>query len=407
MKMARNKDQKRWKEAGFVIRLVTQGAKRYQADWGTVDGTRERERFATLGEAKNACGERRKQLMDNGTASLSLADRDRLDATEARRLLGTGSILEAVQFYLKHYASDSGGRTVADLIEEYLKAPGKRGSKLVTRRPITITAARKRLAPFNVTFGKQPIAEVYQADVEGWIEAGGWTGLNRRHYVASVRALYGFAIRRGYVALNPADKIELPEGTEAPPPAILTPKQVTAILEAARKEAPDLLPRLAVSFFCGLRPTELTRLDWGAVNLPEAFITVSPETSKMRRQRHVDIPANLIQWLTLHRKASGPLWPLGETTYWHKLSRILKRARVSALPYNAGRHAFASYHLALHGDPGKTSLQLGHRDQELLFTTYRGILMTDGKPVSKATAQEYFEIRPKDQAEVIPFEAVG
>lgn len=402
--MTGKKRAKPWVCSGFKVRYRGTGV---QVDEGQTGGKRIQKNFKTVAEAENYCRARRVELENKGTDARGLSNRDRLEAAEARQALGAASIMEAVRFYLKHHASNAGGRTVADLIEEYLKAPGKRGNKLVTRRPITITAARKRLLPFKKAFEKQPIAEVYQADLEAWLKAGGWSGLNHRHYVAAVRALYGFAIRRGYVALNPADKIELPEGTEAPPPAILTPKQVTAILEATRKEAFDLLPRLAVSFFCGLRPTELTRLDWSAVNLSGGFITVSPETAKMRRQRHVDIPANLIQWLAPYRKASGPVWPKGETTYWHKLARILKRAKLASLPYNAGRHAFASYHLALNEDPGKTSLQLGHSKPDLLFTTYRGILATDGKPITKETAEAYFNIKPEGQAEVIPFEAVG
>jgi hypothetical protein len=146
----------------------------------------------------------------------------------------------------------------------------------------------------------------------------------------------------------------------------------------------------------------LDRLDWSAVNLPGSFITVSPETAKMRHQRHVEIAPNLVQWLVSCREVNGALWPKGSTTYWHKLGRVLKKAKLKALPYNAGRHAFASYHLALHGDPGKTSLQLGHAKPDLLFNVYRGIHMTDGQPIDRQTAQAYFDIRPKTKADVIP-----
>lgn len=409
--MARQKDKTRWEDestAGFVIRLVKKG-KPYQVDFGTVNGERTRKRYATLGDAKQACGERRAELLNRGTASLALSDRDRVDATEARKALGNVAIMEAVRFYLKHKGTDAGGKSVANLIEEYLKAPGRRGGKLIERRPATVEGARKRLAPFSDTFGKRSVSDLTQADVEAWLDAGGWSGLNRRHYLANVRALYGYAVRKDYVALNPADKVELPQNPEAVPPAILTPAQVKAVLKAAEAIAPDLVPRLAVSFFCGLRPTELTRLDWSVVNLVGGFITVTPETAKMRRQRHVEIPPNLTAWLLPHRATNGPLWPQGSTTYWHKLAKVLKKAKLNDLPYNAGRHCFASYHLALNSDPGKTSLQLGHTKPDLLFTTYRGILTTAGKPVDETTAREYFDIRPETGPDVIqiPIEAAG
>ena len=406
--MARKTDKTRWTEAGFVIRLVSKG-KPYQVDEGTRDGKRRRVRFEHLKQAQQHCQRLRTDLLNKGTAGQNLSDRDRVEAAEARAALGAVPIMDAVRFYLRHHATGAAGMTVADLIAEYLKAPGRRGGKLIERRPVTVEAARKRLAPFGDTFGKRAVSDITRPDVEGWLDAGGWSGLNRRHYLANARALYGYAVRKAYVALNPAEGVELPEDPEAVPPAILTPKQVAAVLKAATAEAPDLVPRLAVSFFAGLRPTELTRLDWSAVNLAGGFITVNPETAKMRRQRHVEIPANLSAWLTPHRKASGALWPKGSTTYWHKLGDVLERVNLKALPYNAGRHAFASYHLAMHEDPGKTSLQLGHTKPDLLFNVYRGIHQTDGAPVTKEAATAYFGIRPEGKADIIqlPLAAAG
>lgn len=87
------------------------------------------------------------------------------------------------------------------------------------------------------------------------------------------------------------------------------------------------------------------------------------------------------------------MWPKGSTTYWHQLAEVLKAAGLAALPYNAGRHCFASYLLAAHEDPRKTSLQLGHTKPDLLFNVYRGIHTTDGAPVTRESATAYFEIK--------------
>ncbi len=398
-------DKKRWTEAGFVIRLVKRG-KPYQADFGAVGGKRERKRFETLGAARQACGQRRAELLNRGTAALALPDRDRLDAVEARKLLGSGSILEAVRYYVKHHTAGAGAqKTVAELVEEYLTAPGRRGGKAITRRERTIREARNRLAVFVTAYGTRPAGDVTRADVEGWLSAGGWSGLHLRNYLAPVKALFGYAVRKEYLTANPAEKIEV-AAPDKKAPEIMAPRDVARLMAAAVKHDADLVPRLALSFFAGLRTAELDRLDWQNVNLAAGLVTVTPEAAKMRRQRHVSLAANAVQWLITRRKAAGPVWRLSAVSYQHRAAELARKAGVK-VPHNAGRHSFASYHFALHGDAAKTAGELGHADARLLLDVYRNIHTMGGKPITAATATEYFAIKPKGAAEIIPMEAAG
>ena len=57
-------------------------------------------------------------------------------------------------------------------------------------------------------------------------------------------------------------------------------------------------------------------------------------------------------------------------------------------PKNCLRHSFATYHVALHRDPGKTALILSHRNQEVLYQHYLGI-------ATKEQAERYFDIWPR------------
>ena len=54
---------------------------------------------------------------------------------------------------------------------------------------------------------------------------------------------------------------------------------------------------------------------------------------------------------------------------------------------NSARISFASYHVAKHEDPAKTSLLLGHQNPSLLWETYRAL-------VSKDAAEKYWKITP-------------
>lgn len=52
------------------------------------------------------------------------------------------------------------------------------------------------------------------------------------------------------------------------------------------------------------------------------------------------------------------------------------------------RHSFATYHVALHRDPGNTALLISHKNQNILYEHYLGV-------ATKKDAEQYFEIKPK------------
>jgi len=393
--MRRTRKWKLIKHAGFNIR--ERGPTSFMADC-CVLGKRVRKVFTSLDEAKLYCEQRRGAARNDGTASFSIKDRDRLDVVEARKKLGDVPIAQAVEFYLKHHTPGGGARSVSQLVDEYLSAPGKRGRKQIHRRKTSVVSAQKRLGPFVRHCGSTPVTEITQTGIEAWLKVNGWHGINLLHYVSSVRALFDYALRRKYVAMNPALGIEVPVAAETKPPIIMTPKEVRNLLSAAEKVAADLVPRLAVSFFAGLRPNEIEGMDWSNVDLTERIIRVEPTVAKMRRQRLVDVSDNLALWLLSHQKESGPIWPYrSRTTLIRKLDKVMESSKVK-VPYNAGRHAFATYHLAHHQDAARTALQMGHTGQDLLLSTYRGL-------ATRKVATEYWDIKPKaadDKIIVLP-----
>ena len=62
------------------------------------------------------------------------------------------------------------------------------------------------------------------------------------------------------------------------------------------------------------------------------------------------------------------------------------------------RHSFGTYHFALHGDPLKTSVEMGHKTgDDVLFEHYRSLAKKD-------EAKEYFNIFPKvEQPKIVQF----
>ena len=68
-----------------------------------------------------------------------------------------------------------------------------------------------------------------------------------------------------------------------------------------------------------------------------------------------------------------------------ELSR--SQAGINSWPSNAMRHSFASYHFELHGNSQKTTIELGHKTDDLLFSHYRSL-------TKKGSGSQYFSIFP-------------
>lgn len=389
---------------GSRIRHITE-RKCWQADF-TALGKRDRKRFKTLSEAKTWIDQKKIEIANRGKAAFSMTSQDRLDIADARKWLGAVSLSDVFNFWKAHHPAGE-QKTVEQLKDEFLKAPGRRGKKVIIRRAATIEGHRNRLLSFVATFGQYSANEITQTAIEEWLNINGWTGLNRRHYLASVRAMFAHAQRRGYVAFNAAENIELPD-VNSEEPEIMTTDNISKYLQSVADNVPELLPREAISFFCGLRPEELTRLNWRNVSIENKLITVTGEVAKVQgHRRNVEIPANLIEWLLPYAKDSGKVWEYKSATTLHRKRVLARTASGIDVPNNAGRHAFASYHLAAFENSAKTAEAMGHSDIKLLRNVYRNIVSSDGKPITKNDGITFFNISPKRTEGLVQFRAIA
>jgi integrase len=368
---------------------------------------RQRRCFGSLPEAKDFILEKKTEVKNKGRSAFALADTDRADLAKFREADPVTRLFDVFAFWQIHHPAGQ-AVTVEALVDEFLSAKGRRGKKIVERREATTTGHEKRLRTFIENFGGKFAHDVTVNDIEDWLSARSGGELNKRHYLASVRALFNHGLRRGAVGSNPAEAVEMPEAATAAP-RIMAVVEVEKYLAAIAKAAPELLAREALAFFCGLRPEELTRLDWRNVSLENRLVTIEGDVAKVQgHRRHVEIPDNLAAWLAPLARVTGPVWPYASPTTLHlKREAARKECKKVTVPDNAGRHAFASYHLALHENAPKTAEAMGHADVDLLKNVYRNITAADGRPITKATAEAYFKIIPKQDAKIIPLRAAG
>ena len=212
------------------------------------------------------------------------------------------------------------------------------------------------------------LASLTVAEVESWLNKfpSAWT---RKTWFTRLSTLFSFAVRRGYLEKNPCDRIERVT-VDVTPPAILTPAQSQLLL----KIVPNVCrPYLILGLFAGIRPEEIERLDWSAVNLETRTVRVD---GKSRRRRIVPLEPRAVALLAACPLQRGPVCPSHST-----LVRFKVRARaalgLARWPQDLLRHTFASYALALHGDAGKVATAMGNSSAILLRHYHEPVTQAD------------------------------
>ena len=224
--------------------------------------------------------------------------------------------------------------------------------------------------------GSRPIDQISVRDLETWLYQQKQAARTVKGRLQYLRLLFGFAMRRGYCAKNPALAVDIPTQNHEPP-GIHRPEEVRKVLAEALRQHPGVARCLAMRYFAGLRRSESLALPPEAIDQTRLRIEVSARISKTRSRRLVSIQPNLAAWLAATEEMPGDME-----------KRVEKVWRAAGVPWprNAPRHSFVSYHLAHFGSAAKTALEAGH-SEAMLFAHYREL-------VTPEAAAEFWAIRP-------------
>ena len=350
--------------------------------------------FTTRAEAD---AERLRQLTTlerHGREAVGLSQREMSDFVTAKRKLAEygKTINDAVSSLVDQLERVRRCKTtVSELMAEVLEAKRKDG-----RSEIYLRDLRNILAIFSRNFGNRPVAAITVEELDNWLRALPGSPKTRTNFRANVGVLFGYAARRRMIDTNPVlhtAKPKLPEN----PPEIFTVDELSTLLEAANRVAPDVIPMLAIGAFAGLRDAEIKRLDWSEVDLERGHIEVKAAKAKSARRRIVPVQPNLAVWLRRYSAMKGPLAPEG---YRGSLERVRKAASVARWPINGLRHSFASYRLAAIYDAPRVASELGHASPTMLYSTYREVVRPE-------EAERYWKIGPAAEAvNVVAFTGV-
>jgi integrase len=342
-------------------------------------GGRSRRYFSTKKEAQGFIALAATEAENFGLAALSIPEGLRVEAAAAqRRLKPYGkTITDSVAFYVAHLEQVATSRPVEAVIEELLKTRVADG---LSRR--YLKDLRNRLTRFGIDFKGRPIAEVTSGEIDSWLRNLGVAPLTRNSFRLRLSVLWEFALLHSWAAENPLLNVAKAKVTDQPA-GILSPEQLAHLLE---QSAPETLPYWAIGAFAGLRSAELERLEWKDIRFERGLIEVSAAKAKTRARRFVTLQPALHAWLApyMDKRRHGKVCPLGLR------KRLLNDRVASGLsdwPSNALRHSFGSYHLEQFKNAALTALEMGHRDQDLLFRHYREL-------VSAEAAKAYWSIFP-------------
>lgn len=367
---------------------------RFTVDIGVINGKRQRQTFATEPEAEAYCKEYLKQheiwLEKQKILKRRIGqDAKRLDNSSLRQtaeaigqLKGGATIQDAVKFFIEHSQAKGGNKTVQAVYDEYI--PAKRAAN---RRERSIGDMIHYLALMLNKFGKRPVNSITTADLEESLNSHRKQNgkqchpATRAHFRRIWMGFFNYALKKKYVHYNPVDAIEAPTIDETIP-RIFKPKQIEKLMQAALKEDKNMIPYFAICAFAGIRPSEAQQLNWSWIDLEAKRITIPPEIAKKRRQRYVDISDNLLSWLSPYHRNSG-------LVFYSRKSFDKIKTGFDWSP-DILRHSYGSYHLAEHDDAALTSMQMGHRNTDVLFNHYRQL-------VKREEAAAFWKIRPEQE----------
>ena len=305
----------------------------------------------------------------------------------ARSKLPPGvSLIEVVADYLRRHPVGAEQKTVSEVLAEYVRDREAAQCSAVHLRDI-----RSRLGQFAGAF-QMPIQSLTTASVRDWLRSlkkmngEPLTTRTLNNLLRLIRSLLHFARRQKYLNRELVEEItEIDLGRNAPTETgIFSPEDLRKLLDHCPE---DLIAPLAIGAFCGLRTSELGRLDWRAVDLASGYIRIEAKIAKTATRRLIPIPDNLRAWLIPIAKSRGPINPsTDDRGLNHRLVRGPARSAQVAWVKNGLRHSFCSYRLAQTNNAAQVALEAGN-SPTMIFRHYREL-------VTPAQAEAWFSIRP-------------
>jgi|688.fasta_scaffold159518_2 integrase len=390
-----------------ITPINVKGERYWQLVWPKHNGGRNRQAFKLKTEAEREMAKKKAEIASYGAAAASMPEKLRMAAVNAHdKLTPYGKTIDdAVDFYVKHLAAQAGGKGLreavdlflesrkADASDRYYNSIKNRLETMVKRLPAQCTTSQvssSQLDDFLATFTAPA---------------------TKRSYKANMRTFFNWCVTKSFCQTNPATGLQVIKSRKDGEIGILTPEELARLLEQCDD---SILPGVVLGAFCGIRQAEISRLQWGAIDLEEKIVTIAGSIAKTGARRITKIPDNAVEWLTPLAQKEGAVWPAGEeyrrpwniarlrcgwgpfqstcaavNAVQNRMTKAqLKKLR--AWPDNALRHSAISYKLAKTRDLAQVATEAGN-SPNMIKQHYDALV----KPTA---AETWFAIRPAEVA---------
>ncbi len=363
--------------------------------------------FTTRDEAKAEC-KRLKEIRDGVRTKATDIPADlAADAIRARELLdGFGiNLAQAAAFYATHHDKRAKAPTLADAWDTALK-------HRENHRPRTLADIRAWKKALPAWFMAMNCHDITAAHISKALDETTKGPTRWKTGMRNVSLVLGDVVKSGAIAENPVKKIQVKRNPETSDEvSIYTPDELQAIFAACidypmkdengKTEKHRLCAGCAIPFafmaFAGIRPEEITKLQWKHVSLELGNIRIGADVAKKMFRRNVRVNPTLAAWIATvpENKRQGAIIPNSADDWRQKAAKVRSKAGIDGHEMqDALRHSYGSYMLATEGDLDALKADMGHSHIAVFFSHYH-------KAITKAEALPYWQVLPKG-AEKIP-----
>ena len=231
----------------------------------------------------------------------------------------------------------------------------------------TVSQYSRIVARFFETVSK-PLQTISLSDLQGWADTLTGTAHTRKAHVDSVRSLFSFALKTGYIRLNPAAVLKSPATPDKVKGKVLAEREVLAIINAA--DNPRDAALLQCLYSAGGRVSEICSLTWKDVAPTPDDGAELLIFGKGGKNRNAKISADTHKLLQAQRRFADDSAPVFTTRTGKAIDRVAAHRIVKDAAQRAGikqavsahwfRHSHASHALERGANPAAVQEQLGH-----------------------------------------------
>lgn len=277
-----------------AIRPLPNG--RWRADLSH-NGQRYRQRCETIEEARQYIDD----LQDEIRNPSPLTAAQIADARNALRLLPPDvTLTQAAERYRQQHVTLE-PLTCLEAYHRHL-----RDKERAHQREASIAGLRNYVGRFAAAHAQRQMHTISTQDILDWLDSlkiGAASRANHRRYL---RGFFRWAVDAKHASNNPVTAITVPS-VDDPSHGVLTPAQLRHILDAALLHAADIAGYITLGAWCGVRTSELQRLNWDALDSARTRLHIGPGVAKLGQQRYIPLPPCAAAWLQRCGPLRGPV----------------------------------------------------------------------------------------------------